>query len=92
MKVRIGKLEADLKEVADAVPREGFTLISISTAHLFALARLPMHHRDPFDPLLVAQAIEEDVTFISADRNAGRYPVPIVASADGLLSSDTGSS
>jgi len=82
VKVRAGKLEADISEVADAVPREGFALLDISTAHLLTLARLPMHHRDPFDHLLMAQAIEEDATFISEDRNASRYKVRLVTCSD----------
>ena len=82
VKVRVGKLEADIGEVVDTIPREGFALLDISMAHLLALARLPMHHRDPFDHLLMAQAIEEDATFISADRNASRYPIRLITCAD----------
>ena len=82
VKVRVGKLEADIREVADIVTREGFALLDISTAHLVTLARLPMHHRDPFDHLLMAQAIEEDATFISEDRNASRYKVRLVTCSD----------
>jgi PIN domain nuclease of toxin-antitoxin system len=88
VKVRVGNLVADIEEVADAIAREGFVLLGISTAHLAALAKLPMHHRDPFDHLLIAQAIEEDATLISANRNTSRYPVRLVACADGPLSSD----
>lgn len=50
-------------------------MLDIGITHLLTLAGLPMHHRDPFDHLLIAQAIAEDATFISEDRNAGRYPV-----------------
>ncbi len=82
VKVRVGKLEADIGEVAATVAREGFTLLDISAAHLRTLARLPMHHRDPFDHLLLAQAIEEDATFVSEDRNASRYPVRLVTCSD----------
>lgn len=66
-KTRLGKLQADIREITNAVQHEGFTLLGI--AHLLTLARLPMHHRDPFDHLLIAQAITEDATFISEDRN-----------------------
>jgi PIN domain nuclease of toxin-antitoxin system len=82
VKVRVGKLEADIKEVADIIPRDGFALLNISTAHLVRLARLPMHYRDPFDHLLISQAIEEDATFISEDRNASRYNVRLVNCSD----------
>jgi PIN domain nuclease of toxin-antitoxin system len=92
VKVRVGKLEADIGEVADTIPREGFALLDISMAHLLALARLPMHHRDPFDHLLMAQAIEEDATFISADRNASRYPVRLITCSDAPSPPAAGSS
>jgi hypothetical protein len=51
------------------------SILTIGATHLLALSRLPMHHRDPFDHLLIAQAIAEDATFISDDRNTSRYSV-----------------
>ncbi len=78
VKTRIGKLQADIEEIMDAVPREGFTLLDIGMAHLLTLAGLPVHHRDPFDHLLIAQAITENATFISEDRNIAGYLVPRV--------------
>ena len=78
VKVRIGKLQADIEEIISAVQREGFTMLDIGMAHLVALAGLPMHHRDPFDHLLIAQAMTEDAMFMSEDRNAARYPVRTV--------------
>jgi PIN domain nuclease of toxin-antitoxin system len=47
--------------------------------HLKLLATLPMHHRDPFDHLLIAQAITEDAAFITADWQAARYSVRAIA-------------
>jgi PIN domain nuclease of toxin-antitoxin system len=78
VKTRIGKLQADIKEIMDAVQREGFTLLDIGMAHLLTLAGLPVHHRDPFDHLLIAQAITENATFISEDRNIAGYLVRTV--------------
>ena len=74
-KMRIGKLEADIGEVCQAVQAGGFTLTNIGFSHLRTLAGLPTHHRDPFDHLLIAQAISEDATLVSADETLGRYPV-----------------
>ena len=82
VKTRIGKMRADVKTVADAVQREGFVLLDISVAHLVALAALPVHHRDPFDHLLMAQAIAEEATFISGDQNVSSYPIQYVACSD----------
>jgi PIN domain nuclease of toxin-antitoxin system len=86
VKVRIGKLQADLREIVEAVSREGFSSLDIGITHLLALVGLPKHHRDPFDHLLIAQAIAEDALFVSEDRNAPRYEVRL------MTCSDTGSS
>ena len=84
VKVRVGKLDADIAEILGAVARDGFTLLDISPAHLKALADLPFHedHRDPFDHLLVAQAISEGATFLSEDRHTPRYPVAFLTCSD----------
>lgn len=84
-KTRVGKLEADIKEIMDAVQHEGFTLLDIGIAHLLSLVALPVLHRDPFDHLLIAQAISEDATFVSEDPNTARYPVRIVHCSGGAL-------
>jgi PIN domain nuclease of toxin-antitoxin system len=57
VKRRVGKLEAEIGEVVAACERDGFFLLPIALAHLQTLAALPVHHRDPFDHLLIAQAI-----------------------------------
>lgn len=84
VKVRIGKLEADLAAITDAIGRESFTRLGIEDAHLIALGGLPLHpdHRDPFDHLILAQAIVEDATFLTEDRNAPRYPVRLITCSD----------
>ena len=82
VKQRVGKLEADIGEITAALPREGFALLDIRPAHLLTLAGLPIHHRDPFDHLLIAQAMAENATFVSDDRNAARYPVQHVTCSD----------
>ncbi|MBV8616078.1 MAG: type II toxin-antitoxin system VapC family toxin [Acetobacteraceae bacterium] len=82
VKVRVGRLGADIKEIAGAVEREGFTLLDLTTAHLVTLTGLPAHHRDPFDHVLIAQAIAERATFVSGDRNSPKYPVQLISCSD----------
>ena len=82
VKTRIGKLEADCREVFRAIERDGFLLLGIGLPHLLTLAGLAAHHRDPFDHLLIAQAITEAAVFMSEDRNVSRYPVEIITCAD----------
>ena len=75
VKVRVGKLRADIKEISEAMQQQGFAFLGINAAHLSILEGLPMRHRDPFDHLLISQAIAEDAIFISEDRNTPQYPV-----------------
>jgi len=84
LKVRVGKLEASTKDILDAIKRDGFTLLDIRPTHLLALAGLPLHHRDPFDRLLIAQAITEEATFISEVRHTPRYPVSVIRCSDAV--------
>jgi PIN domain nuclease of toxin-antitoxin system len=56
-----------------ALVGEGFVELPIKAAHLIRLATLPWVHRDPFDRLLVAQAMEEGLTLLTADATLKRY-------------------
>lgn len=47
--------------------------------HVWTLNRMPLHHRDPFDRLLIAQAIAEDFTLVSADPLFAKYDVPLLS-------------
>jgi PIN domain nuclease of toxin-antitoxin system len=75
VKARVGKFRADVGDIAANAGRDGFTLLGIELPHLAALTALPACHRDPFDHLLIAQAIAEDATFLSDDRHVPDYPV-----------------
>jgi PIN domain nuclease of toxin-antitoxin system len=79
VKVRVGKLQANIEEIGEACERDGFIKLAITPGHLKMLVGLPMHHRDPFDHLLIAQAMTEDATFLSDDRNMRLYAVQTVA-------------
>ncbi len=75
VKTRIGKLEIDLSEVLENIARNDFEILGVTPAHLLSLTALPMHHRDPFDHLLIAQAIAEKATFVSDDHKTVKYDV-----------------
>lgn len=53
-------------------------VLPISIDHLLAVERLPMHHRDPFDRMLIAQSLEENIPVITADRVFARYPIEVI--------------
>ena len=78
VKVRVGKLQANISEVMRALETEAFDFLAILPGHLQKLAELPSHHRDPFDHLLIAQSIAENITFMTDDQYAPLYPVRIV--------------
>lgn len=77
VKARIGKLmvPADLRE---QIVRSGVRILGLAADHGLAVAALPLHHRDPFDRLLIAQARAEDLTLISADARIGSYDVALI--------------
>jgi PIN domain nuclease of toxin-antitoxin system len=45
---------------------------------VFQLSRLPKHHRDPFDKMLICQAIAHDLTIMTSDGMISQYPVPVI--------------
>jgi PIN domain nuclease of toxin-antitoxin system len=55
-----------------------FISLPIKAEHLFQIKELPHHHGDPFDRLLIAQAITENMTIISADQQFKAYPVNVI--------------
>jgi len=83
IKVRIGKLEAEIGAVERALVRNNFMRLGITPAHLAALKPLPQYHRDPFDHLLIAQTTVEDALMVSDDENIARYPVRLQRCYDG---------
>lgn len=67
------KLQADAAIVEAASRTGGFTLLSIESRHVRALASLPAIHGDPFDRMLVAQSRAEPRYLVTADRALRRY-------------------
>ncbi len=78
IKYRIGKLNLELPfdDFIDLqIVPNGIQLLDIKLEHLKVVATLPLHHRDSFDRLLIAQAIVEEIVLISADSVFSLYPV-----------------
>lgn len=57
----------------------GFVELALGWEHARIAGELPMHHRDPFDRMLVAQAIVERLTIVTRDDMIGKYGVPVIA-------------
>ena len=56
----------------------GMQLLPIRYEHILQLEMLPVHHSDPFDRLLIAQALDEGLTIFTSDRSFEPYRVPVV--------------
>lgn len=73
------ELSAPLEEIIRIQQREnGINLLPIDLSHVLGVSDLPHHHKDPFDRLLVAQAMAENLVVLSHDPQIARYPVPVV--------------
>ncbi|MBK9086307.1 MAG: type II toxin-antitoxin system VapC family toxin [Sterolibacteriaceae bacterium] len=73
IKARLGKIEGDPEELAEAIAPSGFHELPVTARHGAAVARLPALHADPFDRLLVAQAMSEPLRFLTADSMLSKY-------------------
>ena len=62
----------------DLLARQGFRELPISSAHTSALRALPPIHRDPFDRMLVAQAVSDDLIIVTTDEAIRRYEVRVL--------------
>jgi PIN domain nuclease of toxin-antitoxin system len=77
IKAATGKLRlpAGLRE---HVLESGARILSLAPEHGLDLAALPLHHRDPFDRMLIVQARREGLTIVTGDRYFSAYDVPVI--------------
>jgi PIN domain nuclease of toxin-antitoxin system len=75
-----GRLEFDV-DLPHEVARRSFTPLPVTSEHGVTAARLPPHHSDPFDRMLVAQAQIEGLTIVTSDRIISRYDVAVMPAA-----------
>lgn len=77
IKRALGKLEVQ-DSVADLIRQYGFSGLAATVRHGDLLRDLPRHHPDPFDRLLIVQAMDEGLTILTSDRQFEPYRVPVV--------------
>ncbi|OFW07382.1 MAG: hypothetical protein A3H96_05255 [Acidobacteria bacterium RIFCSPLOWO2_02_FULL_67_36] len=77
IKQHLGKIQLE-DSFASMVEGSDFHPLPITLAHADRTADLPPHHMDPFDRMLIAQAITEGATFVTHDRGCEPYDVPIL--------------
>ena len=73
IKIGVGKLSVAIDDVLDNIQRSGFLSLPVQPQHAALVATLPLHHRDPFDRILVAQAISETLRLLTADAALSPY-------------------
>lgn len=81
IKIALGKLTLRkplARIIEDQVQQNGIKLLPIEHSHIYQLETLPMHHKDPFDRLLIAQAICQNYSLISHDTAFSKYAVTII--------------
>ena len=82
IKQQLGKLKFDVpwQRMLELQQQDnGLVLLPIKLQHIVTLETLPLIHRDPFDRLLIAQAIQEEMTILSADTVFCHYPVTLIS-------------
>ncbi|HEY1802672.1 MAG TPA: type II toxin-antitoxin system VapC family toxin [Terriglobales bacterium] len=81
IKMRLGKLQLSASParcVPEFMAKQGLRSLAITHIHAAKVYDLPLHHADPFDRLLIAQALIEETTILTADHAFEKYHVPIV--------------
>ena len=77
IKRRLGKLDAP-QDLLEQLERAGVDLLPITARHADRVGTLPLHHRDPFNRLLIAQADTDSLTLVTADGDLRRYGIEVV--------------
>ena len=80
IKLQLGKLSLNLplpELIESQQQTNNIELLPINLIHILTLDTLPKHHKDPFDRLLICQAIVEDAVLLSGDSTLANYPVKL---------------
>ena len=81
IKIQLGKLKLRLPLkalVKNQQETNDLTVSPVTLTHVLAVGDLPFHHKDPFDRLLIAQSIQEDLTLVTADSQFSAYSVKLL--------------
>jgi PIN domain nuclease of toxin-antitoxin system len=80
IKSQLGRedFKADARVLRRALLDHGYGELPIASEHVVAVEALPAIHKDPFDRILIAQAVVEGITLLTADERVARYPVPVL--------------
>ena len=77
-KVRFEMPGSSVRSLLDEIGKMGILILPISDAHILRVETLPHHHGDPFDRMIVAQALEEECTILSSDVGLAAYDARVI--------------
>lgn len=72
------ELNAGLEVIFQIIEESGFELLPITPGHVLEIAKMQFYHQDPFDRLIIGQAITEDLCIVTKDEQFQKYGVPII--------------
>ena len=75
--LRRSDFRIDLRTFSAALPESGLVELPVRSAHAVSVAELPDVHRDPFDRMLIAQALTEPLLLLTNDAALTKYPAPV---------------
>jgi PIN domain nuclease of toxin-antitoxin system len=78
LKLMNGKLSLDLETLLQQMAENNFQPLRLHRNHILALSKLPAHHQDPFDRMLVSQVLNEPLHLMTHDKNVSRYSESII--------------
>lgn len=79
IKASLGRLSLGRSDLATEIPANGFVELPITARHALRAGGLPKHHEDPFDRMLVGQALLEELVLVTHDRALARYGLSILS-------------
>ena len=81
IKSQLGKLTLNqpLEKIYHSQSQNGISFLTVNPSHVLRLGVLPLHHKDPFDRLLIAQAMTEGLTILTRDKIFNLYGVPLLS-------------
>jgi PIN domain nuclease of toxin-antitoxin system len=81
IKIQLGKLKlkVPLEDMLAVQQQEnGINILNFSQAHIYHLQALPFHHNDPFDRIIIAQSMLENMQLVSVDQKLSAYDIPVL--------------
>lgn len=80
IKTSRGKLELSksIEDLISEIERSSIAILPIESKHIIQVSKLPFHHKDPFDRMIIAQVLVENVPIISTDSNFSKYGVTLL--------------